>query len=100
MSWVPMAMFAVTFMVLLSGYRVAVTLGGVALLFAFGGILTGAFNPGDLGFLPNRLFGIMTAFSRGITPRSAIASQAWASISYQMRNFDSGDQICTMSGRE
>jgi tripartite ATP-independent transporter DctM subunit len=60
MSWIPLAMFAVTFGALLAGYGVALTLGGVALLFAFGGIVTGAFNPADLGFIPNRLFGIMT----------------------------------------
>ncbi len=53
-------MFAVTFAALLAGYPVALTLAGVALLFAFAGMLTGAFNPSDLGFLPNRLFGIMT----------------------------------------
>ena len=45
-------------------------------------------------------FHTASAFSRGITPRSACASQAWASISYQMRNFSSGLQIFTISGRE
>jgi tripartite ATP-independent transporter DctM subunit len=53
-------MFAATFLALLAGYPVALTLAGVALLFAFGGMLGGAFSPSDLGFLPNRLFGIMT----------------------------------------
>ncbi len=53
-------MFAATFLALLAGYPVALTLAGVALLFAFAGVLGGAFNPADLGFLPNRLFGIMT----------------------------------------
>ncbi|TNF83733.1 MAG: TRAP transporter large permease subunit [Gammaproteobacteria bacterium] len=57
---IPLAMFATTFLALLAGYPVALTLAGVALLFAFGGVLTGAFSPTDLGFLPNRLFGIMT----------------------------------------
>jgi len=57
---IPLAMFVSTFAALLAGYPVALTLAGVALLFAFGGILTGAFSPTDLGFLPNRLFGIMT----------------------------------------
>lgn len=57
---IPLAMFAATFAGLLAGYPVALTLAGVALLFAFGGILTGTFNAGDLGFLPGRLFGIMT----------------------------------------
>ena len=56
----PLAMFAATFAALLAGYPVALTLAGVALLFAFAGTLTGAFSPSDLGFLPNRLFGIMT----------------------------------------
>ncbi|MGE0625127.1 MAG: TRAP transporter large permease subunit [Pseudomonadales bacterium] len=56
----PLLMFAATFAALLAGYPVAITLAGVSLLFAFVGILTGAFNAGDLGFLPNRLFGIMT----------------------------------------
>jgi len=56
----PLLMFAATFAALLAGYPVALTLAGVALLFAFVGILTGAFNPNDLGFLPGRLFGTMT----------------------------------------
>lgn len=56
----PLAMFAATFAALLAGYGVALTLGGVALLFAFAGILAGTFDAGDLGFLPSRLFGIMT----------------------------------------
>ena len=47
-------------------------------------------------------FAVQTAaaFSAGITPSAAWASQAWASISNQMRNLVSGDQIATMSGRE
>jgi tripartite ATP-independent transporter DctM subunit len=60
LSYVPLAMFAATFAALLMGYGVALTLAGVALLFAFAGIASGVFNPGDLGFIPNRLFGIMT----------------------------------------
>ncbi len=48
----------------------------------------------------SRAFHTASAFSRGMTPRSAIASQACASISNQMRNFAAGDQIATMSGRE
>ena len=39
------------------------------------------------------------AFSRGMTPRSAIASPAWASISNQMRNLVAGSQIAVISGR-
>lgn len=44
---------------LMAGYPVAFTLGGVSLLFAGIGILTGSFDPGYLSALPNRLFGIM-----------------------------------------
>jgi tripartite ATP-independent transporter DctM subunit len=53
-------MFAVVFAALLGGYPVAPTLAGVALLFAFGGASFGVFDLGDLGFLPGRLFGIVT----------------------------------------
>ena len=60
MDLTPLAMFAVTFAALLAGYPVALTLGGVALLFALGGTLTGAFSPTDLGFAPGRLFGTVT----------------------------------------
>ena len=60
MDLTPLAMFGVTFAALLLGYPVAFTLAGVALLFALGGILSGAFNPGDLGFTAGRLFGTVT----------------------------------------
>ena len=40
------------------------------------------------------------AASFGTTPSSASASQAWASISNQMRNRFSGSQILVISGRE
>ena len=60
MNLTPLALFAVTFAVLLAGYPVALTLAGVALIFAFVGTLTGAFNPADLGFAAGRLFGIIT----------------------------------------
>ena len=45
--------------VLMAGYPVAFTLGGVSLLFAGIGMLTGTFDGGYLHALPNRLFGIM-----------------------------------------
>src|SRR5690606_41950299 len=44
---------------LMAGYPVAFTPGGVSLLFARIGILTGTFAGGCLSALPNRLFGIM-----------------------------------------
>lgn len=60
MEFMALIMFAVTFAVLLSGYPVALSLAGVALLFAAIGILTGTFSASDLGFTPGRLFGIVT----------------------------------------
>jgi TRAP-type mannitol/chloroaromatic compound transport system permease large subunit len=59
MEWVPLIMFVVVCLVLLSGYPVAFVLGGTALLFAVAGMVTGTFSPADLTFVPNRLFGII-----------------------------------------
>ncbi len=56
---IPLLMFVVVFGALLAGYSVALTLAGVALLFALIGIVAGTFNPNDLGFLPGRMFGII-----------------------------------------
>ena len=53
-------MFAVTFLVLVAGYPVAATLAGVGLLFAFIGIIFGIFDATILGFIPSRIFGIVT----------------------------------------
>lgn len=53
-------MFGVTCIVLMLGFPVAFTLGGVALIFAGIGILTGDFRPSFLNALPSRYFGIMT----------------------------------------
>ena len=57
---IPILMFVLVFAALIAGYAVAPTLAGVALLFAFGGIAFGVFDAGDLGFMPGRLFGIIT----------------------------------------
>ena len=56
----PFLMFGALFIALLAGYSVAATLAGVALLFACIGYATGDFSFSDFGFLPSRLFGIMT----------------------------------------
>ena len=56
----PLLLFAVVVAALLAGYAVAPTLAGAALLFAFGGAAFGVFDLRDLGFLPNRLYGIVT----------------------------------------
>ncbi|MAD08577.1 MAG: C4-dicarboxylate ABC transporter [Gammaproteobacteria bacterium] len=60
MEFIPFLLFLVTFLVLLAGYPVAITLAGVALIFAGFGVWTGTFNGSDLGFIPGRLFGVVT----------------------------------------
>lgn len=60
MEWIALLLFLTVCLVLMAGYPVAFTLGGVALLFAFAGILLGAFDASELGLLPNRLFGIFS----------------------------------------
>ncbi len=54
-----LVLFLCVCLLLLAGYPVAVTLGGSALFFALIGTLTGTFDP-TLGFMPGRLYGIMT----------------------------------------
>lgn len=63
MAWIPLIMFAVVCVILLTGYPVAFTLGGTALLFAFIGTLSGSFDSSFLLNLPSRIFGIMTNYS-------------------------------------
>ncbi|NCA69327.1 MAG: TRAP transporter large permease subunit [Sphingobacteriia bacterium] len=58
-EWMSLLLFAAICLALLAGYPVAFTLGGVSLLFAGLGVLTGTFEPAYLTALPNRLFGIM-----------------------------------------
>ena len=54
-----LVMFAVACVVLLLGYPVAFTLGGVALAFAFLGLALGIFDMRLLGGLASRYFGVM-----------------------------------------
>ncbi len=91
MDFTPLIMFAVTFAALLTGYPVAITLAGVALIFALVGILTGQFNAGDLGFTAGRLFGIVSnqtliavplfVFMGVVLERTKIAEGLLASLS-------------------
>jgi tripartite ATP-independent transporter DctM subunit len=53
------AMVVAVCVLLLAGYPVALTLGGVSLGFAVIGAAAGAMNPALLGALPQRIFGVM-----------------------------------------
>jgi len=61
--WLGPAMFVAALAVLFLGYPVAFSLGGVAVIFAGLGILSGAFDPPFLTALPQRVFGIMGNFT-------------------------------------
>ena len=60
MEWMAFYLFAAVFVLLLTGYPVAFTLAGTALLFTLIGEATGTFDPAFLEALPNRLYGIIT----------------------------------------
>jgi tripartite ATP-independent transporter DctM subunit len=60
MEWMALYLFAAVFILLLSGYPVAFTLAGTALLFTVIGRATGTFDTAFLEALPNRLYGIIT----------------------------------------
>jgi tripartite ATP-independent transporter DctM subunit len=57
---IPLLLFVVVCLLLMTGFPVAFTLAGTALGFAFIGQLTGNFDGAFLDALPNRLYGIMT----------------------------------------
>jgi tripartite ATP-independent transporter DctM subunit len=59
-EWVALLMFAAAVIVLLAGFPVAFSLGGIALIFAAVGMVAGVFDAAFLGTMPNRVFGIMS----------------------------------------
>ncbi len=99
-EYLSLLMFAVTFLVLVAGYPVAATLAGVGLLFAFIGIIFGIFDATILGFIPSRIFGIVTNQTlvavplfvlMGITlERTEIAKTLLESMSRLFSNFPGG----------
>ena len=58
-EWMSLALFLAVVVVLMAGYPVAFTLGGVSLIFAAIGWITGTMDP-LMGMMPERLFGIMS----------------------------------------
>jgi tripartite ATP-independent transporter DctM subunit len=59
MGWMAFLMFLCVIVVLMAGYPVAFTLGGMALIFSAIGLMTHTFDP-IMTMMPQRLFGIMT----------------------------------------
>jgi len=60
MEWISLVMFLAAVIVLLAGFPVAFSLGGIALIFAVVGMVAGVFDAAFLGTMPNRVFGIMS----------------------------------------
>ena len=96
----PLLLFAITFLALLSGYPVALTLAGVSLIFAMFGIITGNFNINDLGFVSGRLFGIITnqtliavplfVFMGGLLEKTKIAEDLLSNFSALLGKYRGG----------
>jgi tripartite ATP-independent transporter DctM subunit len=59
-EFAPLIMIGFTFLLLLLGYPVALTLAGTALIAALLGTITGAFDAAFLMATPNRIFGIIS----------------------------------------
>jgi len=59
-EFIPLFMFAALCLVLIAGYSVALSLAGVSLMFAAGGIIFGNFDAQLLGAYTNRIYGTMT----------------------------------------
>lgn len=64
-TWLPFIMFGVLLVMLMMGFPVAYTLGGVAIGFALIGYIHPAvnFHLNDFGFVPSRVFGIVQNFT-------------------------------------
>jgi tripartite ATP-independent transporter DctM subunit len=59
-DYLPLILFLTVGVVLLTGYPVALSLGGTALIFAFVGEWFGVFDHAFLDALPSRIYGVMT----------------------------------------
>ena len=72
---------------LMAGFPVAFTLGGVSLIFGLIGNALGVFDMSFFGFIPNRIFGVMTnevllavplfVFMGVMLERSASSARYW-----------------------
>ena len=61
-DWMAPLMFLAVFVFIFLGYPVAFSLGGVALVFAAIGVLTGTFDFALLNAFPERIFGVMSNY--------------------------------------
>ncbi|QYJ74338.1 TRAP transporter large permease subunit [Shewanella sp. FJAT-52076] len=93
-------LFLIICLVLMLGYPVALTLGGVAFLFALAASFFGAFDMGLFGLLPNRIFGILNnqilmavplfVFMGVVLEKSRIAEQLLTTMGELLGRFRGG----------
>ena len=96
----PIFMFIGLFLAILSGYPVAFALSGIAIIFGFIGHLAGVFYWTDMGFVPNRIFGIVQNYTLVAVPlfvfmglvlsKSGIAEELLESVSRILGRFKGG----------
>jgi len=101
-----LGLFLAAGLTLLAGFPVAFTLAGVALVFAFIGIVTGTFDASFLGALPNRIFGIMNnetliavpvfVFMGVMLERSKLAEQLLQALAKLLRKVPGGLGLAVM----
>ena len=100
MEYMSLYLFAAVFVLLLTGYPVAFTLAGTALIFTVIGQMTGTFDPAFLEALPNRLYGIISnqilmavplfVFMGVMLERSKIADELLTTMSRLFGNLRGG----------
>jgi tripartite ATP-independent transporter DctM subunit len=100
MEFLSLVLFAAVCLTLLLGYPVALTLAGVSLLFAFGGIAFGVFDASYLTFTPSRLYGIVNnttliavplfVFMGVVLEKSKIAEDLLVTMSSLLGRFKTG----------
>ncbi len=99
-------LFAAAILFLMSGYPVAMVLGGTGLLFAGIGYAFGVFEPAFLAAIPSRLFGIMTSqvliavpmfvFMGAVLQRSHVAEELLETFAVVFRRFPGGLGLSVM----
>jgi len=99
-GWMSLCLFLAIGPALMTGFPVAFTLAGVALIFAGLGVLTGTFDAAFLGAFPNRIFGIMNnetliavpvfVFMGVMLERSKVADQLLQSLAAMLRGVPGG----------
>lgn len=105
-GFMSLGLFVAAGLALLTGFPVAFTLAGVALIFALLGILTGLFDPAFLSAFPSRVFGIMGnetliavpvfVFMGVMLEKSKLADQLLQALAQLMRRLPGGLGLAVM----